>query len=98
MYVKARGVYFDLLSEAPGQVARDQQELTGIFTSGAWRDETAAKLRGAFRRRFCEFDDGHAAERVVRHAFLGERTADLPPIVPVDDRTPAPTPEEAARR
>ncbi|WP_231626399.1 bifunctional glycosyltransferase/CDP-glycerol:glycerophosphate glycerophosphotransferase [Streptomyces apocyni] len=98
VYARARGVYFDLLTEAPGQVARSQDALTEIFTSGAWRDEAAAKLRGAFRRRFCEFDDGRAAERVVRRAFLGEREEDLPPIVPVEDRTPAPTPEEAARR
>ncbi|MHC0433441.1 bifunctional glycosyltransferase/CDP-glycerol:glycerophosphate glycerophosphotransferase [Streptomyces sp. O3] len=96
-YTKARGVYFDLLAQAPGQVARDQDELTGIFASGAWRDETAAKLRAAFRHRFCDFDDGRAAERVVRRVFLGESADDLPPIVPVDDRTPAPTPEEAAR-
>ncbi|MEK8172994.1 CDP-glycerol glycerophosphotransferase family protein [Streptomyces sp. M19] len=47
-----------------------------------------------FRARFCEFDDGHAAERVVRRVFLGER--DLPPVVPVHLRTPAPAPDEAA--
>ncbi|MGW0737734.1 CDP-glycerol glycerophosphotransferase family protein [Streptomyces sp. NPDC002851] len=101
MYAKTRGVYFDLLAEPPGQVARDQARLTELFTSGAWRDEASAKLRGAFRRRFCQYDDGHAAERVVRRVFLGESAeavARALPIVPVEDRTPAPTPEEAARR
>jgi CDP-glycerol glycerophosphotransferase len=29
-------------------------------------------VRAEFRRRFCVFDDGHAAERVVRRVFLGE--------------------------
>ncbi|MGH4032854.1 CDP-glycerol glycerophosphotransferase family protein [Actinomycetota bacterium Odt1-20B] len=97
-YAKTRGVYFDLMTHAPGHVARTQDELTEIFTSGAWRDEAAAKARAAFRRTFCEFDDGRAAERVVRRVFLDEAEESLPPIVPVDERTPAPTPEEAAAR
>lgn len=96
-YAKTRGVYFDLLAEPPGQVARTQEELTRVLASDAWRDETAAKARAAFRRRFCEFDDGRAAERVVRRVFLGESEASLPPVTPLDERTPAPTPEEAAR-
>ncbi|MFD5117581.1 CDP-glycerol glycerophosphotransferase family protein [Streptomyces sp. NPDC058385] len=98
MYAKTRGVYFDLIAEAPGPVARTQDELTEILTAGAWRDEASGKARAAFRRRFCEFDDGHAAERVVRRVFLGESDASLPPVIPVDERIPAPTPEEAARR
>ncbi|MFC7310502.1 CDP-glycerol glycerophosphotransferase family protein [Streptomyces monticola] len=101
MYAKTRGVYFDLMAEPPGHVARDQGQLTDLFTSGGWRDESAAKLRAAFRRRFCEYDDGHAAERVVRRVFLGESeeaVARALPIAPVEDRTPAPTPEEAATR
>ncbi|MGW1029276.1 CDP-glycerol glycerophosphotransferase family protein [Streptomyces sp. NPDC002577] len=98
IYARTRGVYFDLMEEAPGRIARTQDELADIFTTGAWRDETAAKARAAFRRRFCEFDDGHAAERVVRRVFLGASEESLPPVVPVDERTPAPTPEEAARR
>ncbi|MFE7154110.1 CDP-glycerol:glycerophosphate glycerophosphotransferase [Streptomyces sp. NPDC057636] len=97
MYAKTRGVYFDLIAEAPGPVARTQDELTEILTSGTWRDEASGKARAAFRRRFCEFDDGNAAERVVRRVFLGESDASLPPVIPVDERIPAPTPEEAAR-
>ncbi|GGO52621.1 CDP-glycerol glycerophosphotransferase family protein [Streptomyces lasiicapitis] len=95
-YAKTRGVYFDLLAEPPGQVARTQEELTRILTSDAWRDETAAKARAGFRRRFCEFDDGRAAERVVRRVFLGESESSLPPITPVDERTPAPAPAPAS--
>ncbi|MFE5028797.1 CDP-glycerol:glycerophosphate glycerophosphotransferase [Streptomyces sp. NPDC056656] len=98
MYAKTRGVYFDLIAEAPGPVARTQDELTDILASGAWRDEASGKARAAFRRRFCEFDDGRAAERIVRRVFLGESEAALPPVIPVDERIPAPTPEEATRR
>ncbi|MEU6575963.1 CDP-glycerol glycerophosphotransferase family protein [Streptomyces sp. NPDC046805] len=94
-YATTRGVYFDLMTEAPGQVARTQEDLAEIFTSGAWRDESAAKTRAAFRRRFCDYDDGRAAERVVRRVFLGESEESLPPVIPLEDRTPAPTPEEA---
>ncbi|WP_405555298.1 CDP-glycerol glycerophosphotransferase family protein [Streptomyces sp. NBC_01171] len=93
-YRTTRGVYFDLMAEAPGRVARTQEELTEILTSGAWRDETATKARAAFRRRFCEFDDGRAAERVVRRVFLGEPEEALPPVLPLEERIPAPTPEE----
>ncbi|MFJ7771338.1 CDP-glycerol glycerophosphotransferase family protein [Streptomyces sp. NPDC097107] len=94
-YRTTRGVYFDLMAEAPGPVARDQAELSEILTTHAWRDERAAKARAAFRRRFCEYDDGRAAERVVRRIFLGEDERTLPPVLPVEERTPAPSPEEA---
>ncbi|CAL9469853.1 hypothetical protein SUDANB108_02828 [Streptomyces sp. enrichment culture] len=94
-YRTTRGVYFDLMAEAPGPVARTQRELTEILTTEAWRDESAAKTRAAFRRRFCEYDDGRAAERVVRRVFLGQDEDDLPPVLPIEERTPAPTPQEA---
>ncbi|QDI70787.1 CDP-glycerol--poly(glycerophosphate) glycerophosphotransferase [Streptomyces calvus] len=94
-YRITRGVYFDLMAEAPGPVARTQEELTEILTTDAWRDDRAAKARAAFRRRFCEYDDGRAAERVVRRVFLGQDEASLPPVLPVEQRTPAPSPEEA---
>ncbi|MER5829754.1 CDP-glycerol glycerophosphotransferase family protein [Streptomyces sp. NPDC002130] len=94
-YRTTRGVYFDLMDQAPGPVARTQQELTEILTTEAWRDESAAKNRAVFRRRFCEYDDGRAAERVVRRVFLGQDERDLPPVLPIEERTPAPTPQEA---
>ncbi|GAA2576632.1 CDP-glycerol glycerophosphotransferase family protein [Streptomyces roseoviolaceus] len=94
-YRTTRGVYFDLMAQAPGPVARTQQELTEILTTEAWCDEGAAKTRAAFRRRFCEYDDGRAAERVVRRVFLGQDERSLPPVLPIEKRTPAPTPQEA---
>ncbi|GAA2921588.1 MULTISPECIES: CDP-glycerol glycerophosphotransferase family protein [Streptomyces] len=94
-YRTTRGVYFDLMAQAPGPVARTQQELTEILTTEAWCDEGAAKTRATFRRRFCEYDDGRAAERVVRRVFLGQDERSLPPVLPIEKRTPAPTPQEA---
>jgi CDP-glycerol glycerophosphotransferase len=63
--------------------------LIEAFTSGEWCGERAERLRADFRKRFCSFDDGRAAERVVRRVVLGEREA-LPGITPLDERTPAP--------
>ncbi|MGW5861398.1 bifunctional glycosyltransferase/CDP-glycerol:glycerophosphate glycerophosphotransferase [Streptomyces sp. NPDC055239] len=93
-YSVTRGVYFDLNEQAPGAVALNQDEIERVLLGGGWRDEDAAARRAAFRRTFCEFDDGHAAERVVRHVFLGQ--AHAPPVVPLDQRVPAPDPETAA--
>ncbi|MEU6660092.1 bifunctional glycosyltransferase family 2 protein/CDP-glycerol:glycerophosphate glycerophosphotransferase [Streptomyces sp. NPDC046821] len=93
-YATTRGVYFDITEEAPGVVARTQDELQEALLSGEWQGAEAARRLDRFRERFCEFDDGNAAERVVRRVFLGETR--LPPVVPVAERTPAPTPAEAA--
>ncbi|MCL7381486.1 bifunctional glycosyltransferase family 2 protein/CDP-glycerol:glycerophosphate glycerophosphotransferase [Streptomyces sp. 35G-GA-8] len=74
-YEAARGTYFDLRGFPPGVVAGTEDELIDIFTTGHWRGSRSSQLRTAFRARFCPYDDGRAAERVVRHVFLGE-TAD----------------------
>ncbi|MEY9488266.1 CDP-glycerol glycerophosphotransferase (TagB/SpsB family)/glycosyltransferase involved in cell wall biosynthesis [Streptomyces calvus] len=68
----SRGAYVDITAEAPGHVSRSYRELAWLFDSGTWRDEESARLRSAFRARYCEFDDGRAAERVVRTLMLGE--------------------------
>ncbi|MGW8380074.1 bifunctional glycosyltransferase family 2 protein/CDP-glycerol:glycerophosphate glycerophosphotransferase [Streptomyces sp. ODS28] len=98
-YRNSRGTYFDLLSgqpgETPGAFARSDEELAEAFLSGRWNGREAARLRTAFRERFCTFDDGRAAERAVRRFFLKEDTAALPPVIPLAERTPAPLPEPA---
>ncbi|MEV6765382.1 CDP-glycerol glycerophosphotransferase family protein [Streptomyces sp. NPDC051105] len=68
----SRGAYLDITAEAPGHVSYSYRELAWLFASGGWRDEESARLRADFRSRFCEFDDGRAAERVVRTLLLGE--------------------------
>ncbi|GHJ99279.1 glycosyl transferase [Streptomyces sp. Y2F8-2] len=76
----SRGAYFDITQDAPGHVSRSYRELAWLFASGCWRDEDSARLRAGFRARFCAFDDGRAAERVVRTLMLGE--PDVTPSVP----------------
>ncbi|GGT41469.1 glycosyl transferase [Streptomyces atratus] len=76
-YRASRGTYFDLLSgrpgDTPGAVATDEDELLEVFRTGEWCSARTAELRAAFRERFCPYDDGHAAERVVRRLFLSDR-------------------------
>ncbi|MFJ9419848.1 CDP-glycerol glycerophosphotransferase family protein [Streptomyces sp. NPDC101227] len=97
-YVRSRGVTFDLLSgkpgDTPGVIATTEDELIEAFRSGRWNDEKATALRAAFRERFCQWDDGHAAERVVRQVFLGQEAGPEPE--PMDERTVAPQPRAAA--
>ncbi|MGW5306570.1 bifunctional glycosyltransferase/CDP-glycerol:glycerophosphate glycerophosphotransferase [Streptomyces griseoluteus] len=68
----SRGAYLDITARPPGHVTHSQRELVKLFESGAWRDGESAALRADFRARFCEFEDGRAAERVVRTLLLGE--------------------------
>ncbi|MEU7582715.1 bifunctional glycosyltransferase family 2 protein/CDP-glycerol:glycerophosphate glycerophosphotransferase [Streptomyces sp. NPDC041068] len=88
-YEAARGTYFDVREFPPGAVARSEDELTDIFATGHWAGSRSAQLRRAFRERFCAYDDGRAAERVVRHVVLGEQSG-LPSVVPLEERHPAP--------
>ena len=67
-YQERRGTYFDLLAEPPGVVTRTDTELVDAIRSGA-DDDRAKSLRAAFRAKFCDLDDGHAAERVVRRVW-----------------------------
>jgi hypothetical protein len=71
-------MYVDITADPPGHVSRSYPELAWLFDSGQWRDTESARLRAAFRERYCEFDDGRAAERVVRTLMLGERAVAVP--------------------
>ncbi|MGW6278958.1 bifunctional glycosyltransferase/CDP-glycerol:glycerophosphate glycerophosphotransferase [Kribbella sp. NPDC055071] len=85
-----RNTYFDVAGFSPGLVARSLTELRTAFRTGAFASPEAAKHRHLYREKFCEYDDGRAAERVVRRVILGE--LDVPAIEPLADRRPAPSP------
>ncbi|WP_405888472.1 CDP-glycerol glycerophosphotransferase family protein [Streptomyces sp. NBC_01136] len=82
-YAASRGAYFDITADPPGHVADSYRELAWLFASGSWRDGESARLRAGFRARFCAFDDGRAAERVVRTLMLGERMQEPVSLAPV---------------
>ncbi|MEU9440640.1 CDP-glycerol glycerophosphotransferase family protein [Streptomyces sp. NPDC048304] len=88
VYRAASGAYVDLPAFPPGAVGRSEDELIDIFATGHWRGSRSAQLRAVFRERFCPYDDGRAAERVVRHVVLGE-TEPLP-VIPLAERKPVP--------
>lgn len=73
LYVKLRGVYFDLLQEPPGAVAQSEAELVDIFVTRAYESPEARQSLLAFRKKFCEFEDGRASERVIRRVLMGEK-------------------------
>jgi CDP-glycerol glycerophosphotransferase (TagB/SpsB family) len=83
------GTYFDIAEFPPGVVARSAEELYAALRNGTFAAPEAAKHRQLYREKFCEFDDGRAAERVVRRVFLGE--TDVPAVAPPADRSPAPS-------
>ncbi|MFJ9560334.1 bifunctional glycosyltransferase family 2 protein/CDP-glycerol:glycerophosphate glycerophosphotransferase [Streptomyces fuscichromogenes] len=90
VYRQTRGVYFDLMAEPPGPVARTPEELARVFRDGSYLGPESRQLRTEFRARFCQFDDGLAAERVVRRVFLGRPPQDIPAVIPLAERLPAP--------
>ncbi|WP_329178964.1 bifunctional glycosyltransferase/CDP-glycerol:glycerophosphate glycerophosphotransferase [Streptomyces sp. NBC_01477] len=90
LYRTTRGTYFDIHKQPPGPVVSTEDELVGLFRSGGWDTEEHAQERARFRARFCEFDDGFAAERVVRRFFLGQEA--VPPVVSLSDRPAPPRP------
>lgn len=71
-YQETRGTYFDLLAAPPGLVARNQRRLVEILATGAYDGDEARALRAAFRARFCQYDDGQAADRIIRSVMLPE--------------------------
>ncbi|MFJ8104188.1 CDP-glycerol glycerophosphotransferase family protein [Streptomyces sp. NPDC096132] len=90
VYTETRGVYFDLMAQPPGPVARTPEELARVFRDGSYASPASEELRAAFRARFCQFDDGRAAERVVRRVLLGEPPEAIEPVLPLAERVPAP--------
>ncbi|MYQ46419.1 CDP-glycerol:glycerophosphate glycerophosphotransferase, partial [Streptomyces sp. SID4985] len=77
-FAASRGTYVDVTAEPPGHVVYAERDLIRLFASGSWRDADGARLRAAFRARFCAYEDGRAAERVVRTLLLGEPMPDAP--------------------
>jgi CDP-glycerol glycerophosphotransferase len=69
-YVGAtRGTYFDLAQVAPGPLVTTSDELiAALRDTDAWIDHYADRY-ASFVKRFAEYDDGHAAERVVDRFF-----------------------------
>jgi CDP-glycerol glycerophosphotransferase len=71
LYTFMRGSYFELADEAPGPKVDNTAEILDWLGS---LDESQAKFREryqAFRARYGEFEDGTAAEAIIREVFRG---------------------------
>ncbi|GAA2747874.1 bifunctional glycosyltransferase/CDP-glycerol:glycerophosphate glycerophosphotransferase [Kitasatospora cinereorecta] len=64
-YRRVRGVYFDLSAEPPGPFTTEPEALAEALLAG----DPEPAVRAKFRERFCPWDDGRAAERVVSRVF-----------------------------
>jgi CDP-glycerol glycerophosphotransferase (TagB/SpsB family) len=75
-YRMVRGTYFDLATENPGGFCRTQDHLLDLVTDNSRLREIASSTQyEQFRTKYCQFDDGHAAERVVEHLLRAVRQA-----------------------
>lgn len=68
-YVAGRGVYFDIRQKSPGPVASTMEELSHCLRERSYNSEENRERLLHFNKEFCEFDDGHAAERVIARVF-----------------------------
>ncbi|GAB3661513.1 CDP-glycerol glycerophosphotransferase family protein [Nocardioides korecus] len=68
-----RGFYFDLLSHAPGPVARSTPDLVEALRSLPDVEREHASAYAAFREKYCVLEDGHATERVLERLGLLDR-------------------------
>ncbi len=64
-----RGFYLDLESEGPSPVLRSQSELTEALRDLPQFTQESASALARFQERFCAWEDGRAAGRVVDAVF-----------------------------
>jgi CDP-glycerol glycerophosphotransferase len=64
-----RGFYFALADEAPGPLVRTQDELVTVLHDLPAMCAAHTEAYGAFRRRYCSLEDGHATDRVLAAIF-----------------------------
>lgn len=71
---RVRGLYYDYHDWAPGPVVASTEELAACLTDLDGVQLRAASAYRTFRERFCPYEDGHAADRVVERLL---RVAEL---------------------
>jgi CDP-glycerol glycerophosphotransferase len=66
---QTRGTYFDLADVAPGPLVQSSDELVAALRDADEWAPAYAERYARFVKRFAEYDDGHAAERIVDRFF-----------------------------
>lgn len=68
-YAAKRGMYFDIREEPPGAIAETGEELLQALRTRSFESAENMRLLERFNTKFCPWDDGHAADRVVEQVF-----------------------------
>jgi CDP-glycerol glycerophosphotransferase len=66
---RMRGFYFDLEAEAPGPLARTEEEVVAALADLDGVGARYAGAHAAFRARYCALEDGRAAARAIDVLF-----------------------------
>jgi CDP-glycerol glycerophosphotransferase len=69
LYKFTRGSYFELMDESPGPNLNDTNEILAWLSDLESTHERYHERYQAFRERYCEFEDGKAAEKIIREVF-----------------------------
>ncbi|HEX3906522.1 MAG TPA: bifunctional glycosyltransferase family 2 protein/CDP-glycerol:glycerophosphate glycerophosphotransferase [Mycobacteriales bacterium] len=69
LYLQLRGSYFDLGDEAPGPIVRDTDQIIDWLSNLDATHLSYQEKYRAFQARYCEFEDGTAAETIIRELF-----------------------------
>jgi CDP-glycerol glycerophosphotransferase len=64
-----RGFYFDLAAEAPGPLLQTSDEVIEALFNLETVHQRYAAAYDAWVQKFCPWDDGHAAARVIQHVI-----------------------------
>ena len=67
-----RGFYIDMETEVPGPLLLTTEEVIDAIQNIDEVNETYAERYKAFYKRFCGWEDGHAAEKIVDFVFKGK--------------------------
>ncbi len=66
---RVRGLYFDLTEDPPGPICRTSGEVLAALEDLGDVEQQYAAAYGRFRERFCAWEDGNAAARVIDAAL-----------------------------
>jgi CDP-glycerol glycerophosphotransferase len=66
---RVRGLYFDLTEDPPGPICRTSSDVFDALADLAGVEQQFASAYDRFRQRFCAWEDGNAAARVIDAAL-----------------------------
>lgn len=64
-YAEARGTYYDIIDFPPGPLVSESAQLRDLLTSSDIWSTDWAERRSSYRERFCTYEQGTAARRLV---------------------------------